>query len=240
MKNLIIDIGNTQIKSGLFSGNDLLWEASHPSLEVALKEWADLTFAHCFISSVRWTEEDLSRQLPFPFTLFSSDTPLPIQNRYETPHTLGLDRLAAAVGAWSKSGGRPSLAIDLGSCITYEVVDESGNYLGGSISPGMYMRSRAMHEFTARLPLVAVTERPQSPVGRKTQTSLESGIWFGIKYEIIGHINAYQEEYPDLQVFICGGDAQSFVSLAKAPIFVVPNLVLHGLNFILNHHAKKH
>jgi len=123
--------------------------------------------------------------------------------------------------------------------MTFEFVDENNVYQGGAISPGLQMRARAMHEFTARLPLIEVKEKISSPLGKKTIDGLKSGIWYGMAYEIEGQIRHYLAENPDLQVFICGGDSQIFDSLAKAHIFVVPNLVLCGLNCILNHHVEQ-
>ncbi|NVJ87146.1 MAG: type III pantothenate kinase [Algoriphagus sp.] len=239
MKNLIIDIGNTRIKSALFEGEELIWEKSFETLTDGITHWKSSSFNACLVSSVRWSQEELEEQLPFAFHFLNAQTPIPIVNGYETPHTLGLDRIAAAVGAWSFASGTAVLAIDLGSCMTFELVNPQGIYLGGTISPGLRMRARAMHEFTARLPLVAVDSVPTSPLGTNTQAGMKSGIWFGMAYEIQGHIEAHRQKFPDLQVFICGGDAQSFESLAKDHIFVVPNLVLRGLNCILNHNVKQ-
>ncbi|WP_026946261.1 type III pantothenate kinase [Algoriphagus marincola] len=239
MENLIIDIGNSRIKSALFSGEDLIWEKNFQELAEARGFWRSQSFEHCLISSVRWSKEELESELDFPFIFLTHATPIPIKNGYETPQTLGLDRIAAAVGAWKLSGEKPCLSVDLGSCMTFELVDEHNVYQGGAISPGLQMRAKAMHEFTARLPLVQVNEKITNPLGKKTVDGMRSGIWYGIAYEIEGQIRHYLREYPDLQVFICGGDAQIFDSLAKAHIFVVPNLVLRGLNCILNHHVEQ-
>lgn len=238
MANLIIDIGNTRIKAALFNQKVLLWEDAYEDLDQARKSFASLQFEHCLISSVRWTHEELLKEFQFDFLFLTHETACPIQNQYDSPKTLGLDRVAAAVGAWSKSGGAPALAIDLGSCITYELVNEEGQYLGGAISPGLKMRAKAMNQFTARLPLVELNQIPVGLYGASTVQCMQIGIWSGIRHEIVGQINAYLQEFSQLKVFVCGGDAQSFDSLVKDHIFVVPNLVLFGLNAILNHNVE--
>ncbi len=238
MANLIIDIGNTRIKSALFYQKELRDEFAHSNLEEARDFWKKLRFEQCIVSSVKWTELELKKLLPFEFQLLNHDTKLPIGNKYGSPKTLGLDRIAAAIGAWSMANGKPVLSIDLGSCITFDLVDQSGAYLGGAISPGLAMRARAMKEFTARLPLVELKNRPRELIGNSTVSCMQIGIWSGVGYEITGQIKAYQEKYPQIKVFVCGGDAQSFDSLVKDHIFVVPNLVLFGLNAILNHNVE--
>ena len=238
MPNLIIDIGNTRIKSALFKEGNVIWEETFSNLEQAKLAWNKLDFSKCLVSSVRWIEEELRREFNFDFHLLTKSTPLPIQNGYASPETLGLDRLAAAIGGWQLSNGKGVLVVDLGSCMTFEFVDAQSTYLGGAISPGLEMRAKAMNQFTARLPLVEVGRKPESYLGDSTKSCMEAGIWYGIAYEIMGQIQAYRAEFPEIKVFVCGGDAQSFESLAKDHIFVVPNLVLHGLNCILNHNVE--
>lgn len=238
MKNLIIDIGNTRIKSGIFEDNNCSQELAFDSLNEAINHWNTIDFNHCMVSSVRWTELELSEQLDFEFIYFSTSTLLPVSNAYGSPATLGLDRMAAAVGGWTLSGFRAVLAIDLGSCITFDLIDGNNSFIGGAISPGLQMRAKAMHTQTARLPLVDLAERPTDLTGTSTISCMQSGIWYGVEFEILGSIAAYRKKYPEIQVFVCGGDAQSFDSLAKDHIFVVPNLVLHGLNSILNHNVE--
>ncbi|MFC3416408.1 type III pantothenate kinase [Algoriphagus hitonicola] len=238
MRNLIIDIGNTRIKSAIFDGSILIDEWVHKELAEAHFDWKKQTFQQVLISSVRWTMEELSEILDFDFLFLNHQTTLPIKNDYATPHSLGLDRIAAAIGAWHMAGKQEILAIDLGSCMTVEFVDSQHRYKGGAISPGLKMRARAMHEFTAKLPLVSLENPPKSVLGDSTVSCMEAGIWFGIQFEINGQIRHFQKKYPKIKVFVCGGDAQSFDSLAKDHIFVVPNLVLHGLNCILNHNVE--
>lgn len=237
MKNLVIDIGNSRVKSALFEGFDLIGDHSFEDLDEAIPLWQEMEFEACLLSSVKFSEEELSAQIPFPFHFLSHSTHLPILNGYSTPKTLGLDRIAAAIGAWELAGKRPVLAIDMGSCITYEFIDDLSIYRGGAISPGLQMRAKAMNSFTARLPLIEIKKSPESPIGDSTVSCIQSGIWYGVEYEVLGHIEAYRLKIPEIKIYICGGDSLFFESLAKGHIFVVPNLVLHGLNCILNHNV---
>jgi type III pantothenate kinase len=211
---------------------------SFEELDAALDFWGKRDFQVCLISSVRYSKEELADRIPFPFEFLDHSSPLPIVNGYLTPKTLGLDRIAAAIGAWELAGRKPILAIDLGSCITYEFIDERAVYRGGAISPGLQMRAKAMNSFTARLPLVDLDQKPENALGNSTLTCMQSGIWYGVEYELLGHIEAFRLKIPEIKVYICGGDSLSFESLAKDHIFVVPNLVLHGLNCILNHNVE--
>lgn len=238
MKSLVIDIGNTRIKSARFVNDQLLEEKSFDSLEESTEYWTRADFDHCLVSSVRFSKSELHSSLPFHFLFLDHETSIPLINGYATPMTLGLDRLAAAVGAWFLAGKKPVLAIDMGSCITYELVDDLGVYLGGAISPGLKMRSKAMSYFTAKLPEVPLFPKSNSDWGDSTTTCISAGIWSGVKFEIEGFIRSSRLKFPEISIYICGGDSQSFESLVKDHIFVVPNLVLHGLNCILNHNVE--
>ncbi len=238
MSQLVIDIGNSRIKSAVFEKDRLLGEYVFQSLEEAIELWKTKGFTKCLLSSVSYSETELMNKLPFDFDFLTHQTPIPLKNSYGTPDTLGLDRLAAAVGAWHLAGGRPVLAIDLGTCITYELVDDQGAYLGGVISPGMKMRALSMAHFTSRLPEITLTNKPKASFGNSTSSCMEVGIWLGIQLEVEGFISLYRQKFPEIVIYICGGDSQSFESLVKDHIFVVPNLVLHGLNCILNHNVE--
>jgi type III pantothenate kinase len=238
MASLVVDIGNSRIKSALFVDEHQKAEHSCDTLDEAIAFWNGLVFEKCLISSVKISKSELQSRLTFPFLFLDQDTPTPLKNAYSTPHTLGLDRLAGAVGAWKMAGKKPVLAIDLGSCITYELVDDQDTYLGGSITPGMIMRAKAMHHFTARLPEISLYPKPDQDWGDSTISCMRSGIWSGVKFEMEGFIKNYRLKFPEISAYICGGDSQSFESLAKDHIFVVPNLVLYGLNCILNHNVE--
>ncbi|WP_186757357.1 type III pantothenate kinase [Echinicola salinicaeni] len=241
MRNLVVDIGNTRIKCALFDGLELIGEDSLNYVDELIQYANSLNFDQVIVSSVRWSSQELKLMLPFTFLFLDKETLLPVYNNYQTPHTLGLDRLAAAIGAYSKVGHGPVLSIDLGTCITYDFIDEQAAYLGGGISPGLQMRFRAMHEQTARLPLINLDSKDLHPelIGSNTLDGMKSGVYFGIKNEIEGMIRQYLGNHQDLKVFICGGDAKFFESLTKDHIFVIPNLVLHGLNRILIYNVNK-
>ena len=240
MKNLIVDIGNSRIKTAFFEEDQIVLEKAYESLEEFKLEIGKLNFEHCIISSVKFTEEELKMKFNFDFLYLTRQTAIPITNKYGTPDTLGVDRKAAAVGARAMFGEGNLLSIDLGSCITYDFLNQKNEYLGGAISPGLKMRFQAMHQMTARLPLAEFIENEKiNIIGDRTESGLQSGVYHGILFEIEGFIAAYQEQHQDLKVIICGGDSKFFETLTKDHIFVIPNLVLHGLNRILTYNVNK-
>ncbi|MCD8193274.1 MAG: type III pantothenate kinase, partial [Tannerellaceae bacterium] len=157
--------------------------------------------------------------------------------RYQTPHTLGKDRLAAAVGANYLQPGKDLLIIDAGTAITYEVVEAAGIYTGGNISPGMTTRFRALNHFTEKLPLVAEKE-DIPPIGYNTETAIQAGVVNGIIYEMDGYINDLRVKYPGLLVFLTGGHSFYFERRLKNSIFADINLVMTGLNRILEYNVE--
>lgn len=240
MRNLIIDIGNTRIKAALFEEEHIILEKAYESLEDFMLEIGKLDFEHCIISSVKFSEADLKMKLDFEFLYLTRQTAIPITNKYGTPDTLGVDRKAAAVGARAMFGKGNLLSIDLGSCITYDFLNEKNEFLGGAISPGLRMRFQAMHQLTARLPLAELKENEKiNIIGDRTESGLQSGVYHGILFEIEGFIAAYEQQHQDLKVIICGGDSKFFETLTKDHIFVIPNLVLYGLNRILTYNVNK-
>ena len=137
-------------------------------------------------------------------------------------------------GANEQFPHRDILVIDAGTCITYEFIDSKGQYHGGNISPGMQLRFKALHQFTGRLPLVDTNGR-KLPMGRDTETAIRAGVMKGMEYEISGYIESMKHKYPELLVFLTGGDDFSFDSSVKSIIFADRFLVLKGLNRILNY-----
>ncbi|WP_339923080.1 type III pantothenate kinase [uncultured Cyclobacterium sp.] len=238
-RHWVVDIGNTRIKVGLFEKGTLLASRSFSELEGCRDYLAPEEGDRVLITSVKLSIEALKQVFSFPFLYFDHHTPLEITNAYETPKTLGLDRLAGVIGARSFKKDGAVLVIDMGTCITYDFLDLKNNYMGGAISPGLSMRARSMHEFTARLPLVKVGNAEISYLGTSTASCMESGIYHGITEEIKGFIQKYQQDFGHVEVFICGGDAEIFESLIKDHIFVIPNLVLYGLDRILKHNVEK-
>jgi type III pantothenate kinase len=235
MLQLALDIGNTSIKAGLFQQNELLEKKLFTEQEEVREWWQGKNISKAIISNVgkEWV-------LPIPFPTFffgEKELSLPIQNAYKTPHTLGKDRLAAAIGAHSIFPGYPCLVVDMGTCITYDFVTERATYLGGAISPGLNMRFRAMHEFTARLPLIEEIKSEPELIGNTTEECMLSGVLNGIYFEMEKTIDTYTSKYPGLKVLLCGGDVPFFESIIKGHIFAFPNLVLQGLNHTLLYNA---
>ena len=237
--NLIIDIGNTAAKVALFDGGEMVevLTESNQSLDCLEALCAKYPVEQGIVATVI----DLSERvlaalvaLPFPLLWLDSKTPLPVTNLYETPETLGYDRMAAVVGANEQYPRRDILVIDAGTCITYEFIDSKGQYHGGNISPGMQMRFKALNQFTGRLPLIDSNGR-KLPMGRDTETAIRAGVLKGMEYEISGYIESMKHKYPELLVFLTGGDDFSIDSSVKSIIFADRFLVLKGLNRILNY-----
>lgn len=237
--NLCIDIGNTFLKVAIFvSDNQMIQKFTFES-EEELAEWADsLEFQDAIISSVRGNEDEILSHISCRGRkiVFNQGLKLPIKNLYLTPTRLGKDRLAATIGAFALFPKQNCLVIDAGTCITYDFITANGEYLGGGISPGMKMRFKALNHFTAKLPLIEQDGKAEL-IGTSTETSIQSGVVNGIRFEIEKTMEEYQQNYPDLQVILCGGDAHFFESIIKGVIFAFPDLVLFGLNHTLHHNA---
>lgn len=248
MVNLVIDIGNTFAKVALFSGRNLkeirvFKTNSKEEIGSLLQEWP---VEHAIISSVKEDSEDYKRIFAGKATLlhFSASHSLRIDNRYRTPQTLGLDRLAAVIGAEALYPENNCLCIDAGTCITYDFIDSQRRYFGGAISPGLQMRLKSMNAFTERLPLVEIQVNFDDEYGSDTRDAMLAGAMTGTYHEMSGFINNYMTRFPDLKVLICGGDANFFVSRLKNSIFAhivepEPNLVLIGLNEVIHQYNDK-
>ncbi|MGV3557109.1 type III pantothenate kinase [Larkinella arboricola] len=239
--NIAIDWGNSAIKAGFFENGALIEVHAHLSIEALHDRVRKQPPDAVVISSTSRPAEQLRDQLPLkPETYWltvDGYTPLPMEKRYDTPHTLGTDRIAAAVGATVRFPVEDCLVIDMGTCVTYDYVDADSVFHGGMISPGFRMRFRAMHSFTERLPLVEPEEPRPTLLGKNTRQAMQSGVINGLLAELNGIIDAHRRERPNIKVLICGGDAPFFESSLKPPIFVVPELVLIGLNRILQHNV---
>ena len=203
--NLIIDIGNTMAKVALFDNNDIVEVLTESNYSLGCL--AELCARYPIEQGIVATVIDLNEQvltdltaLSFPLLWLNHQTPLPVVNLYETPETLGYDRMAAVVGANEQFPDKDILVVDAGTCITYEFIDSKGQYHGGNISPGMQMRFKALHQFTGRLPLIDSNGR-KLPMGRDTETAMRAGVLKGIEYEISGYIESMKHKYPELLVF---------------------------------------
>ena len=241
--NLCIDVGNTQVKLGVYDSKEtLLWFSKHPELTIAVLETLFLKFEikQAILSSVRvehqvvleFLENKLNTVLQLSFK-----TNVPLQSQYQTPETLGNDRLAAVIGANALYPKDGVLVIDAGTCITYDFVTADATYMGGSILPGINMRFQALHELTAKLPLIKQADL-DSFVGTSTETSIQTGILYGVLHELRGFKLQYEQEFGNIKVIVTGGDASYFESQLKNEIFAQPKLVLIGLNKILNYNIQ--
>lgn len=240
--NLVVDIGNSYTKLAICSPTEVLSVQrvevlSHELIESVIN---DFSVERSIVSAVGRLDEDIFNTLSkkIPVLYFSSTTPIPIKNCYATPSTLGADRLAAAVGANSLYPNANALSIDLGTAITYDFINEKGEYLGGAISPGITTRLRALHHFTQKLPEVEF-KNSYSLIGNNTHDSILSGVMNGVVNEVDGYISLIRNDYGDIMVLLTGGDAFFFEKKLKNSIFVHPNLVILGLNRILNYNAKR-
>ncbi len=230
-KNIAVDIGNTRIKSGEFIYGELTridyWESIH-SLKAA---YADQDVNWGF-SNVRVLADLPQVFADTPYEMITVSTPLPISIDYKTPETLGIDRLMGVIGGRELYQGVPLLVIDLGTCITYDVLTLNDVYIGGVISPGLVMRMKAMSQLTQKLPDVSADWRKNLPIGlgRSTAECLVKGSFDAILFEMEGFIKSMKKDFPHLAVILTGGDATSFESSLKEPIFADQNLVLRGIN----------
>ena len=242
--NLIIEQGNTLTKIAFFEEGRLVSTYAYknvmfePSLVEALL--VQHPCANGILSTVIERDELLLALLKAKLATFfvlDEQMALPIQIGYETPHTLGKDRIAAVVGAQCLRPKRDVLVIDAGTAITYELLEASGLYVGGNISPGMTTRFRALHHFTQKLPLVSEPEEVPW-VGVSTVSAIQAGVVNGIVLEMDGYISLMRQKYPDLLVFLTGGHSFYFERRLKNRIFADINLVLIGLNRILEYNVE--
>ncbi|MBS1532613.1 MAG: type III pantothenate kinase [Bacteroidetes bacterium] len=244
MANLVIDIGNTLIKVAVFRQDELLQFEQYQAAdaETLLGLIAKYDIQKAIISSVRketeaWREA-VSRKIAVKY--FTVGMAVSITNRYKTPETLGPDRIAAVVGAHKLYPGKNSLVIGAGTAITYDFIDAAGNYLGGSISPGLNMRYKALNYYTGALPLIDADAQFGESYGDDTVSAIRSGVQNGIKYELTGFIESYRKSTRDLNVILTGGDSIFFDTLLKNSIFATciknePYLVLKGLNAVIQY-----
>ena len=248
--HLTIDIGNTRTKLVAFANGqpmdsialadtDLPHGRTASAIAAAATALADRhnacweALAWCHTGPVpegftAWTKTAAPRVVQL-----TGRTPTLLQMRYRTPHTLGADRLAAALGAASLMPDAHLLVIDVGTCITYDVVEGGHAFLGGNISPGVRLRLQSLHQFTAALPLVdASGEQPL--VGYDTTTAIRSGVLAGVRAEILGVIRNLALHYPQLQVWLTGGDALGLDRLDDRPLHRDDYLVARGLESLLH------
>ena len=240
--NLVIDIGNTFIKVGQFEQGNCRNIERFKDQKLFLKYVSSLSANNVIISSVRdvsFTNEVVN--LFSDSLLLTKKTQLPITNSYETPETLGNDRLANAVSASAVFPNQNTLTIDVGTCLKFDFITSNNKYLGGSISPGLTMRFNALHTLTDNLPLIDDVEINQL-IGTDTTSSIQVGVYQGIIAEITNMISQYEKKYDKLNIILTGGDLCWFLNVEmsqKNSIFADEFHTLKGLNTILNYNVQK-
>lgn len=239
--NLVVDVGNTAVKVGVFKDKSLLFSDTYLSSNIndLLKNLQNFPIDAGILSAVSSVDPKLLNYLNSlkRYIQLDANTPLPIKNNYKSPTTLGADRLSNAVGAADLYPSKPVLVMDAGTCLKFDFVHPADGYLGGSIGPGLWMRYKSLNYYTAALPLLEPIEFADL-IGSDTKSSIHSGVLNGMISEINGMIEQYLNQFPDLVVVITGGDHQYFLNSLKTYIFAAPNLTLIGLEVILRNSIK--
>lgn len=241
---IVIDQGNTFIKVAIFDKDEIISVNRYDVLDKSLIDEiaGKYSITHGIISSVGDRSKihtDAFSNHGIKIIELSSKTPLPIGNNYSTPQTLGVDRLALAVGANSLSPNQNLLVVDMGTCITADHVGSSNAFEGGVISPGMMMRFKAMHEHTARLPLLSPPESSIPVIGKSTVEAMSSGVMNGMVLELEGYRKRIEEENGKVLLYLTGGDAKYFQQQFKDNFVYEPNLLFIGLKKILDHNSER-
>ena len=239
--NLILDIGNTSTKTAVYNGQQLISRSREKrfSYHKLRKNLFPYHIDKAIISSVKEIPEQLLNQL-------SSDIPLihiltyksllPFIIEYDTPQTLGADRVAAVAGAFNRFPSSEVLVIDAGTAITYDFL--SGHiYKGGNISPGLLIRFRALNRFTGRLPLISPTYTYSFP-GKNTSDAIAAGVITGLGYEINEYIRTFKKQHVECTIILTGGDSEFLLNKIDHEVKYMPDIVTDGLNYILNYNAK--
>lgn len=233
--NLCIDIGNTRIKIGIFSNGKMVYDdAFYTQNDNEVNELVQhYKLTEAISSSTRKSVSAFEKRVQklIPLLKLDHNTPIPIENTYRTPRTLGKDRLAVAVGCSKVYPTKNCLIIDAGTCITYDVVTSNKVYLGGNISPGLRMRAEAMGTMTSTLPLVEPVYN-EDYLGKDTTSAMQNGIVYGTLLEMQSLITRVKQDIGDINVIITGGDAPFFADLLNSEIFVHSFLVLEGLDAV--------
>ena len=238
--NLVVDVGNSLIKFAVFDKGNILFDSVIESEKTAghikdiFKRFPKIKNA--IVSSVgNLNDKDFAVLSVFcKVHVLSHNSKVPFKNSYATPQTLGVDRIALATAAFYHNPNANTLVIDAGTCLTYDMLNDYGEYLGGGISPGLAMRYRSLSEQTSKLPLLGPDELFDF-IGNSTKTSIHSGVLNGISVEIDGVIDQYRSRFTDLTVILTGGDGQFLSKRLKNTIFAHSKFLLLGLNYLLEY-----
>lgn len=240
---LAVDVGNTRIKAAVFEGSTLLdtfvflKTELEKSIQNILNKYKKIS--HLVVSSVSDVEKQafINFESSVNIHFVSHKDTFPFVNCYETPQTLGIDRMVLAAGATLQFPNQNRLVIDAGTCVTYDFIDENNNYLGGAISPGLRLRYEALHNYTAKLPLLTL-ENPKHFTAKSTSESIHSGVVNGLICEIDGFINQYKAQYSNFIIILTGGDTDFLAKRLKNTIFANSNFLLESLNQTFQYKIK--
>lgn len=240
---LAIDVGNTKVKLAVFENNTIIAReiADHGNLKSSVEKILEKhsQIENMVVASVgKLQKQDFlffENRLKIHF--ITHDWSFPFKNDYATPDTLGIDRLVLSAAAALQYPAQNRLVIDAGTCVTYDFIDENDHYLGGAISPGIRLRYEALHNYTARLPLLD-REMPQNTIGNSTHDSIHSGVVNGLVFELEGFIKSYSGRYTNFIIILTGGDAEFLAKQLKNTIFANQNFLLEGLNQLFQYHTN--
>ncbi|WP_299322428.1 type III pantothenate kinase [uncultured Maribacter sp.] len=238
--NLIIDAGNTNVKLAIFKKSEIIHletvvvDLFVEAVKKIFKEFPGIQSS--IVSSVGSLSKEQMKVVAVFCDLheLSNASKVPFKNSYASPQTLGVDRLALATAAYYFNPHQNNLVIDAGSCVTYDMINDFDEYLGGAISPGVQMRYNAMHHQTAKLPLLEKKELLDY-IGNTTENCLHSGVVNGITLEIDGVIDLYRGRFENLTVILTGGDTLFLSKRLKNTIFADSKFLLKGLNYLLEY-----
>ncbi|PIB26271.1 type III pantothenate kinase [Maribacter sp. 4G9] len=238
--NLVVDIGNTFVKFAVFDNSTLVFDERFKLGEFTTRVKKLFKGYPGIERAIYASVGAMDKKYWNVLTLFckvhvlSHQSKVPFKNSYATPQTLGIDRIALATGAFYHAPRSNTLVIDAGTCITYDMVNDFGEYIGGAISPGLEMRYRAMHQQTSALPLLQV-EAPLDLIGNTTNSSMHSGVVNGVCAELDGIIDQYATRFKHLTVILTGGDTHFLSKRLKNTIFADSKFLLKGLNYLLEY-----
>ena len=237
-KIFIIDAGNSSIKVARFELDQLTDVQRFPSEDLTeLTDFMSNNQGKYALSSVLSDEKTKAIiAIGSEIILLETDVPVEMNINYGTTNTLGMDRLCNAVYAYNRTETDYAVAVDIGTCIKFDLIHKTDGYIGGSISPGIQLRYNALNDYTGKLPLLSNKTRSEL-VGASTNLSIQSGVMNGMSAEINGMIEQYRARFPSLTFFMTGGDAQNFDIPSKNDIFADKNLTLIGLYEIYQQNA---
>ena len=240
--DFIIDIGNTRVKYAGFKKGSLHTKGYSTDNEIgSLLNSLAKDVKSVVVSSVKPISKEflaVVEKNALNCFFLTAELQMPFKNNYETPHSIGADRLALAAGGLNAFPNTNVLIVDIGTCMTFDFIDADAVYHGGAISPGLLMRLKALNTFTGKLPLVDL-KPPIGLIGRNTNESILSGVVNGMLKELDGIIDEYKMRYPDVKIILTGGDIAFFDKKLKNSIFADAEILLKGMHFILEQHADK-